>query len=60
MVHGTRLMGESAKAGHRVIERYVDLDCVCDQCLELLELFELVLALNVVWGYDNHARHQGA
>lgn len=51
----TSLVGKGAETGDRVVERSVDLYCVGDQVFELLDLVQLVLALDVVGAGDHHA-----
>ena len=54
----TGLVGEGAETGDGVVEGSVDLNSLGDQVLELLELVELVLALDILGAGDNHASHQ--
>jgi hypothetical protein len=52
------LVGESAESGDVVVEGDVDLDSLGNQILEILELVELVLALDVLGVGDDHAGHE--
>jgi hypothetical protein len=54
----TSLVGEGAESGDVVVERNVDLNGLGDEVLNLLELLELVLALDVLAVGDHHAGHQ--
>jgi hypothetical protein len=54
----TSLVGEGAESGNVVVEGNVDFDSLGDQVLELLQLVELVLALDVLGVGDNHAGHE--
>lgn len=54
----TGLVGEGGETGDVVVEGDVDLDAVGDKVLDLLELVEVVLALDVVTVGDNHASHE--
>lgn len=54
----TSLVGEGAETSDGVVEGSVDLNSLGDQILKLLELVELVLALDVVGAGDDHASHQ--
>lgn len=51
----TSLVGEGAETGDRVVEGSVDLDCVGNKVLELLDLVQLVLALDVIRAGNHHA-----
>ena len=52
------LVGEGAEASDGIVEGDVDLDSLGDHVLDLLELVQLVLALDVLRGRDDHAGHQ--
>lgn len=54
----TGLVGEGAESGDVVVEGDVDLDGLGDQVLDILELLQLVLALDVLGVGDHHAGHQ--
>jgi len=54
----TSLVGEGAETSDGVVEGGVDLNSLGNQVLELLELVELVLALDVLRAGDDHASHQ--
>lgn len=54
------LVGEGAEARDGVVEGCVDLDGLGDQILELLDLVQLVLALDVIWACDQHASQETA
>jgi len=54
----TGLVGESTETGDGVVEGGVDLDGLGHEILNLLEQVELVLALDVLGGGDNHASHE--
>lgn len=54
----TGLVGKGAETGDGVVEGSVDLDGLGDEILELLELVELVLALDILRAGDDHASHQ--
>ena len=54
----TSLVGEGAETSDGVVEGRVDLNSLGDQILKLLELVELVLALDVLGAGDDHASHQ--
>ena len=54
------LVRKSAEAGDVVVEGDVDLDRLGNQVLELLELMQLVLALDVLGIGNDHAGHQSA
>ena len=51
-------MGKGAETGDVVVEGDVDLNSLSNQILEVLELLELVLALNVLGVGNHHASHE--
>lgn len=56
----TSLVGEGAETGDVVVEGDVNLDSLGDKVLNVLELVELVLALDVLGIGDDHASHQAS
>src|SRR5699024_9523004 len=54
----TSLVGESTETGNVVVERNVDLNGLSNEVLNVLELLELVLALDVVAVGNHHTGHQ--
>ena len=54
------LVGEGAEARDGVVEGCVDLDGLSNEILELLDLSQLILALDVVRACDQHASQEAA
>ena len=56
----TSLVGECRETGNVVVEGDVALDSFADEILNLLELVELILALDILGVGDDHASHKTA